>query len=381
MDRTIRVLWLVKGLGPGGAERLLVAHARLRDREGLSVRAGYLLPHKTALAADLEAEGVPVSCLGRGHTVDPRWLAALRRTLIHEPVDIVHVHSPVVAAGARLVARSLPHRSRPCVITTDHNVWDSYLWATRWADAVTAGFDDARISVSDAARASLPTRLRPRAEVVIQGIDVERVRAERAHRDTMRAELGLAPDTLVVGTVANLRPAKAYPDLLAAACQVLDELPDVRFVTVGQGPQEPEIHALRAELGLGDRVVMLGHRRDAVRVMAACDVFVLASLNEGLPLAVMEALALGLPVVATAVGGVPEVVEDGCEGVLLPPGKPSELAAALVAVLTDPEGRQRMAEAAARRGQQLSVETAVRRTEAIYRRLVVGDDLPVTPGP
>jgi glycosyltransferase involved in cell wall biosynthesis len=226
--------------------------------------------------------------------------------------------------------------------------------------------------VSEAVRASLPTPIQRRSQVVLQGIEVERVRAQRAERGAVRAELRLEPDALVVGTVANLRAQKAYPDLLKAALEVVERLPEVRFLAVGQGPLEGEIHALHARLGLGDRLLLLGHRPDAVRVMAACDVFVLASLYEGLGVAVMEALALGLPVVATAVGGVPEVVEHGREGLLVPPGRPRELAAALVMLLTDAGRRQRMADAAARRGAELSIDAAVRRTEAVYHELTAG---------
>jgi glycosyltransferase involved in cell wall biosynthesis len=158
---------------------------------------------------------------------------------------------------------------------------------------------------------------------------------------------------------------------LAAALEVVERLPDVRFVAVGQGPLEAEIRARHARLGLGDRMLLLGLRPDAVRVMGACDVFVLASHCEGLGVAVMEALALGLPVVATAVGGVPEVVEHGREGLLVPPGRPDEIAAALLAVLTDHELRRTMAAAAARRGTALSIDEAVRRTEDVYHELAM----------
>jgi glycosyltransferase involved in cell wall biosynthesis len=371
-DRPIRVLWLTKGLGPGGAERLLVTTARRRDRQRLTVRVSYLLPYKSALVEELEAEAVPVACLGFRSALDLRWLAALRWSLIHEPVDVIHAHNPVMAVGARVVARLLPRRLRPRVVVTDHNVWHGYMPVSRWADGLTSRLDDARLTVSEAVRASLPTPIQRRSQVVLQGIEVERVRAQRAERGAVRAELRLEPDALVVGTVANLRAQKAYPDLLKAALEVVERLPEVRFLAVGQGPLEGEIHALHARLGLGDRLLLLGHRPDAVRVMAACDVFVLASLYEGLGVAVMEALALGLPVVATAVGGVPEVVEHGREGLLVPPGRPRELAAALVMLLTDAGRRQRMADAAARRGAELSIDAAVRRTEAVYHELTAG---------
>jgi glycosyltransferase involved in cell wall biosynthesis len=365
------VLWLTKGLGPGGAERLLVTTARRRDRKRVVVRVLYLLPHKVALVGELEAEGVPVAWLGYRDALDPRWLAALRRSLIQDPVDIVHAHNPVMAVGARIVAHSLSRRLRPQVVVTDHNVWHGYMPVSRWADGLTGRLDDARLAVSEAVWASLPTPIQRRSQVVLQGIEVEQIRAQRAERGPMRAELGLDPDVLVVGTVANLRAQKAYPHLLAAALEVVERLPHVRFLAVGQGPLEAEVSALHARLGLGDRFLLLGHRPDAVRVMAACDVFVLASLYEGLGVAVMEALALGLPVVATAVGGVPEVVHHNCEGLLVPPGQPSELAAALVTLLTDAQRRQRMAAAAARRGEELTIDTAVRRTEAVYQELAM----------
>jgi L-malate glycosyltransferase len=348
---------------------LLVTSARRRDRERVAVRVLYLLPHKMALVGGLEAEDVPVACLGRRDVLDPRWLGGLRRSLLREPVDIVHAHNPVMAVGARVVARSLPRRLRPRVVVTDHNVWHGYRPMSRWADGLTSPFDDARLTVSEAVRASLPGPIKRHAQVVLQGIEVEHVRAQRAERAAVRAELGLDPDTLVVGTVANLRAQKAYPDLLAAALDVVERLPDVRFGAVGQGPLEAEIRALHARLGLADRLLLLGHRPDAVRVMAACDVFVLASLYEGLGVAVMEALALGLPVVATAVGGVPEVVDNGREGLLVPPRQPHALADALLSLLTDDERRGRMADAAARRGAALSIDTAVRRTEAVYHEL------------
>ena len=152
----------------------------------------------------------------------------------------------------------------------------------------------------------------------------------------MRRELGL-DGRLVVGTVANLRATKGWPDLLEAARQVLDEVEEATFVAVGQGPMEDEIRQLHADLRLGDRFLLLGFRPDAVRVMAGCDVFCLASHHEGLPIAVMEAMALGLPIVATDVGGVSELVADRVHGRLVPPRRPDLLAGALVDLLTEEE--------------------------------------------
>jgi glycosyltransferase involved in cell wall biosynthesis len=120
---------------------------------------------------------------------------------------------------------------------------------------------------------------------------------------------------------------------------------------------------------LEDRFHLLGYREDSARILAGCDLFVLASLYEGLPLAMMEALALGLPVVATAVGGIPEGVSDGVEGLLVPPGRPDLLAEALAALVRDQPLRERMSQAAWQRADYFDIGRAVRGTEAIYRRL------------
>jgi glycosyltransferase involved in cell wall biosynthesis len=362
----VRVLWLIKGLGPGGAERLVAQSVRYRDRQRVSGRVAYLLPWKDALVPEVVDAGVPVACYGARGSWDPRWLVRLRRSLRRDPVDVVHVHSPLAAIGARLVVRTLPRAIRPRVVTTEHNVWASHTGLTSFGNALTAPLDDARTAVSAAVRDSMPTRLRPSTEVVRYGVDLDTVRAATQARAAMRHELGLRPDEIAVGTVANLRRNKAYPDLLAAARCVCDQAENVRFVAVGQGPLEQEIRAEHARLGLGDRFALLGYRDDAKQVMAACDVFCLASHHEGLPVAMMEALVLGLPVVATDVGGVRELVADGREAILVPPGRPDLLAEALLRVVRDDGLRCRLATAATAGARDLSVERAIRRTEDVY---------------
>jgi glycosyltransferase involved in cell wall biosynthesis len=360
-----RILWLLKGLGPGGAERLLVSTAAVRDRDRFDYAALYLLPWKTALVPELEALGVAVDCLGCRREADVRWAIRLRRHLRRHQPDILHVHSPYAAAMARIVVRTLPRRLRPVVITTEHSLWDRHAVLTRWAGRLTSAWDARRIAVSEGVRSSLPADLHGSTEVITHGVDVAAVRAQRQQRDEVRAELGIGPDEIVVGTIANYRALKAYPDLLAAAVEATGRHPGLRFVAVGQGPLEAEVHRLHAELGLGDRFLLLGYRADAVRMLAGCDVFVLASLVEGLPVALMEALALGLPVVATRVGGIPEAVGPE-EAELVPPSDPAALAEALVTLASDPTRRERMATAAAVRSSAFDIRGAAARIEEIY---------------
>ncbi len=371
MTARTRVLWLIKGLGPGGAEHLLVNAARARDRDRFDVAAAYLLPWKDALVRPLEEQGVAVTCFGVRDERDLRWLVRLRRRLVNEPVDVVHVHSPYVAAMARVVVRSLPRALRPAVVTTEHNAWSTLHRATRFADSLTTRLDAATIAVSEETRASMTPRVRARCETLVHGIDVASVREQRSERAAVRAELGIDDDVFVVGTVANYHPKKDWPNLLAAARRVADELGTrVHFVAVGQGPLQDEVEAQHRQLGLGDTVTLTGHRPDAVRLMAACDLFVLASRWEGLPVALMEALALGLPVVATSVGGIAETLTDGVDARLVPPGDPGRLAAAIIEVASDGALRSRLAEAGAARAGEFDAERAQRRVEQIYQRLV-----------
>lgn len=365
-----RVLWLIKGLGPGGAERLLVLNARFRRREQVSYEVAYLLGWKDALVGDLAAEGVSSTCLGARNSMDPRWVWRLRKHLGAHPVDVVHAHSPLAAIGARLVLRTLRRCRRPLLLTTEHNVWESHTRITSRANALSAFLDDRRVAVSGAVRASLPRRYQADTEVVRYGVDVAGLRAQAGDRSAMRQELGLGDEVLVIGTVANLRVTKGYPDLLAAARLLLDRRPGVRFVSVGQGPLEAELIALRDELGLVDKFQFLGHREDAPRILSALDVFCMASHHEGLPVAMMEALVLGLPVVATSVGGVPELVTDGQEALLVPPRRPDLLADALEFLVDHPDRRLEMSANATATADGLSVVRAVRRTEEIYREML-----------
>lgn len=367
-ERPLRILWLIRGLGPGGAEHLLLAAAKKHDPTEVVLEAAYLLPWKDALVPDLEALGVRVHCLDVRSPADPRWLLRLARLVVGGRYDVVHVHSPVVAGLARPLLRLLPTpRRRPALVYTEHNRWTGYKRATRVINRLTYALDDVHLAVSPDTKSTISPRIRSKVEVVVQGIVLDRIEAIRTDRALVRAELGLADDQVVVVTVANLRVQKAYPDLLRAAKLVLAADPKVVWLAIGQGPLEAELKQLARTLGLGERFRFLGHCPDAIRLVAGCDLFSLASKYEGYPVAVMEALALGLPVVATAVGGVPEAVEHEVSGLVVPPSRPDLLAAAVLRVTLDPQLRSKLAEAALIRGRRYDITSSVRRTEAIYR--------------
>jgi glycosyltransferase involved in cell wall biosynthesis len=356
------VLWVIKGLGPGGAEQLLVNQAGASDRTLVEPEVVYLVPTKSHRVPELEALGVAATCLDGPRDTDLAWAGRLRRRLTRDPVDVIHVHSPAVAAVVRVVVASLPASRRPALVSTEHNRWPRYRWPTRWANRVTGRLDDATFAVSDDVRSTMPPRRRDRVEVLVHGTDPVAVRAALGARDEVRAGLGIGPDEVVVGTVANFRAQKGYPDLLAAASLA----PGVRVVAVGQGPLEDEIRARHRGLGLGDRVQLTGYVPDAARVMSAFDVFTLASVHEGLPVALMDALVLGLPVAATDVGGIPQAVTDGVEGLLVPSRRPELLAAAWEELAADPARRAEMGAAARVAGAKFDIVHAAARLDRLY---------------
>ena len=359
------MLWLTKGLGPGGAERLLLSFAQNADHDRFELHAAYLLPWKDHLVADLETAGVTTHCLDSPKPWDVRWWWRLRHLAATTGIDVVHHHSPLVAAQARLVLRTLPRRHRPRMVTTEHNVWTSHQRATRLLNERTIGLDDHVFAVSDQVRESMSPRIRDRVEVLIHGVDVDAITARRSERASARAAHGLGDDDVVVVTVANLRANKDYPNLLQAARRLLDDGVPVTFLAVGQGPLEDELAATKDALGLGERFRFLGYQADPVGVLAAGDVFCLSSQYEGLPIALLEALATGLPVVSTAVGGVPAVITQGVEGRLVPSGDSTALAGA-IAELADTDVRHRLADAAASRSADFSIVHAIERQQQVY---------------
>ncbi|MGI9602565.1 MAG: glycosyltransferase [Acidimicrobiales bacterium] len=354
----VRVLQLIKGLGPGGAEQLLLEQARCRDRADFGYEVAYVVAEKDHLVNDLEAEGVEVTRLGPGP-----WPLALRRLLRNRPFDLVHAHSPLMAAAARVVTRTLPGQRRPGVVTTEHNRWPRHHRLTRALNRLTIGWDDATIAVSDDVRTTMPPGVP--VESLVHGIDVAAVASLRGERAAVRAELGLADDEVVIGCVANFRPEKAHDVLLRAAAAT----PNRRFVLVGQGPRADEISRLHRELGLGSRVLMLGYRDDATRVLAGCDAFTLTSRHEGLPVALMEAMALGLPVVATRAGGIPQVVTHGNEALLADIDDVDGLARAYDEIGIDRDRREQMGRRAASAAEAFDVKRTMGRLESIYREV------------
>jgi glycosyltransferase involved in cell wall biosynthesis len=364
--RSVRILWLSKGLGRGGAEQLLVSAAERIDRSRFQLEVAYVLPWKDALVPDFERLGVSTHCLGSSRAADVRWIPRLRSLVRQGRFDLVHTHMPLVATAARTVSRRSVR-----IIHTEHNTWEHYRFATRWGNRLTYPRNVAVIAVSHAVATSIkrcPTvRTWPTVHVIHHGAEAPALRS-LAPEARMRARLalGLPQDALVVGSIGNFTPKKDHRTLLEATAKARESYGELRLVLVGSGPLEHELREIARSLGLAEWVLFAGSRDDAAQLLPAFDVFALSSRNEGLPIALLEAMAAGVPSVATSVGGVPEIITGGREGLLVPYGDADVLADALITMLSDPDFRNSAGAYAAQTSRRFDITQAVHEIETVY---------------
>ncbi len=201
----------------------------------------------------------------------------------------------------------------------------------------------------------------------------------RPDREAIRAALGVRPDDVAIVISAMLRPEKGHVTALRALAAALPRCPRLRLLVVGGGPPQrptgtlPQLVELAGALGVAERTTFLGRREDVPQILAAADVGLLPSDHENLPLALLEYMAAGLPVVATAVGGVPDAVDDGVHALLVPPGEPQALAAALLATVEDPAAAARRGDAArARHAARYTWDAVASAVERVYLELLDG---------
>lgn len=362
----VRVLWLIKGLGLGGAERLLLEVGQRIDRTRFDVHVAFVTPGRDALTAPLGDVGASVHDLSGGRGGALARLVRVARLVRSGSFDVVHAHSPLLAAVARMAVATRPASVRPRMLTTEHNVWPQYHRVSRLLNRWTYRWSGDVIAVSKAVRASIPERGRARVRALRHGIDLEAVRSVAAGRALVRHGLGIGDATIAVGVVANLRAEKDVPLMLRAAAQVVAARPDVVFIHVGGGRLDAEVRALHAGLALGDRYRLLGARTDARELLAGFDVVAFSSRHEGLPVAAMEAAALALPIVATAAGGLPEIVAHERTGLIVPIGDERALADGILRLVGDAALRHEMGRSAAVRAEDYDIGPAVAALESLY---------------
>jgi len=352
-DRPIRVHALIDSLGIGGAEMVLAEFAAVAPLGGIELSVGYLkdVGESARTASRLRAAGIEPRPVGISRHLGPAAFLAVRRQLAELSPEIVHTHLGYADLLGGPAARSL---GIPAVCTLHSHAWEgssrermkmSAMRLTRRATAARV------IAVSESARAAYLAIGADRPERVVVVRNGIAGTPEPDAGCALRAELGIGEAELVVAMVSRLRPEKGHDVALAAVAELLTSIPELRMLVVGDGPMRAAVQQMAS--ALGDRVLAVGYRADVMAVLAATDVLLHPSREDALPTTIIDAMAASTPVVATRVGGIPELIADGVSGVLVPaPPVAAELAAALGALLRDPDRRRLLAAAGRERFEQ-----------------------------
>lgn len=369
--KEIKILHLITELSTGGAQKALACLLRHLDRGRFIPAVACLYNGDKIVAQQIRALGVPVTDLG----MTAKWrcdaLWRLYRLLRRERPTILHTWMFHANLSGRVLGRLA---GVPIVISSRRNINIGGPWRDL-LNRCTAWLDDAVIAVCESAREAEIKRASAAPDKVVtiyNGVDAGRFATVNLRAAAqVRHFFGIAAEAPLLGAMGRLHPQKGFSDLLAALVQVREAIPSVRLLLVGDGGLRDSLETQAREMGLSGLVTFAGMRTDVPEILSALDVFVLPSLWEGMPNVLLEAMAAGLPVVATAVGGTPEVVVDGVTGLLVPPRDPAALAQAIATVLRDADVRRRMGEAGRERVERcFSLEEMVRRTEDLYEELI-----------
>jgi sugar transferase (PEP-CTERM/EpsH1 system associated) len=382
-----KVFHFITELSTGGAQFALYRLLSGLDRDVFTLRVACLYHGDGSVAQRIRALDIPVTDLRM--TTKWRWdaFARLYRLLRREKPDILHTWLFHANIPGRVLGRLA---GVPRIISSERTM-EMESRPRRWLNRLTSPLPDRVTCVSQSvARFAAHTIGLPSEKLVVipNGIPISQF-TNLPTSARARAALCLPLHTPLIGTVSRAHPVKGLDVLLEAFARLLHSPTDAQQISnltnirpfvsspladlliVGDGPQLGALQAQAVGLGLGERVHFLGSRNDVPQVLAALDVFVLPSLHEGMPNAILEAMAAGLPVVATAVGGAPEVVVDGVSGLIVPPRDPLALADALSRLLDDAALRDRMGAAGRQRVEEnFSQARMVRETERLYQELM-----------
>jgi glycosyltransferase involved in cell wall biosynthesis len=348
-----------------GVKRLFSWMIPRFDRERFNVSL-VSLRKKDLSEETLDALGIDITYLERGK-FDPVTLPAMLRLVDRKRIDILHLHGYGATTFGRAAAavRGIP------TILHEHANLTNTPWFQKVADRVLEPFTDLAIAVSDStAKFVVDARQIPgsKVKVVYLGVPLEEFSRPRpaAEIAEARRELGIAQGQFAIGTITRLHDSKGNSFLVDAAVRVVAERPSARFYLVGEGPLQSELEARAASLGLGDRFVFAGFRRDVAKTLSAFDLSVFPSLWEGTPITAFEALAMGKPIVSTDADGLLDILTANHDALIVPKRDAAALATAIVGAMDDPSLRARLSTAARVTGQKYDIGAFVRKMERLY---------------
>lgn len=384
ISRGVRILNIITRLESGGAPRAVInIIARL-------MREGYSIDLATGLSPDPELDliGAARSLGIKVHVVpqlvrdispfrDVMALVKLIKLIKKGRYQVIHCHTSKAGFIGRLAARLAG--ATKTVYSPHGTIFTGYFsrpktWLFVLLERFAAKYSTRIVTLTaNEIEQFLAHGIGDRGqyEYIYNGVDIDLLGRNSIGHEGKRKELGISGDDFVISCAGRLVSVKGQRYLIEAAAKLEHEAPNLKVILMGAGPNAAELRGRCRNLGMAERVFFLGQRDDVAAIMASSDLYVQPSLNEGLGLAIIEAMALGKAVVASRVGGIPEVVDDGRGGILVPPGDSDSLARAIMELYSDPQRRKTMGEAGFMRATEtFSIEAAVNRTRGLYEKII-----------
>ena len=340
----MNILWLVDHLGYGGA--IHGAATYYLNTIPLLNKSNFnailcVLRKKDSLTKQFEDKGINICHLGR-NKFDPRTLFDINKIIRKENINIIHAHGYGSANFGRLIKLF----NKVPVIVHAHDDDRNYPLPQKIADYLLRNLTDQAIAISEAVRVSCIKKRNIREEkviVLLNGIPLnDFVAPDKSRIEKVRKRLGIKQESNVIGTIARLRKEKGVKYLIQSAVKISDAFPDAVFLIAGDGPLRNELVDLTKKLGLETKVVFAGFCEDIQSIFSIINIVAVPSISEGLGIAVLEAMAMGKPIVATSVGGIIEILRDGETGLLIPPKDQSILADKIIYLINNKNEARRL---------------------------------------
>lgn len=377
MGTSLKVMQIALSLMIGGTEKLVYDIVHHIDKDLVSPVVCCLdsLGH---FGENLQKEGFSVHVLQRQPGLDWRLIKRLARVIQKEQIDVIHAHQYTpyfYGLLASLFTKITRITKRPRLIFTEHGRFypEQRKIKRILVNPMLSIFTDEIVTISESTKQSLityenfPAR---RIQVIYNGVDFSRF-VQPIDTIAKKYALGLSPDSKVIGIVARLDPIKNHPMLLRAFRTVVDSLPETSLLIVGDGPELSSLQLLAKSLGIDDKTIFLGARSDIPELLQVFDIFALSSFSEGTSVTLLEAMGAGLPIVATKVGGNPEVVQDRETGYLVQSDKDQEMAERLIELVRDTKTRQKMGQAGQKRAYKMfALDKMINTYTQLYLKVV-----------
>ncbi|WP_237717897.1 glycosyltransferase [Pontibacter sp. BAB1700] len=386
MASKIKVLHLIKSLGRGGAEMLLPETLKVHNRKEFDFHFAYFLPWKNQMVIAIEALNAKAVCFEANNNLQMfHRVGEISRYVQEHQIDVIHSHLPWAGIIARLVGK----RTGIPIVYTEHNKWERYNKITYWLNKLSFGWQNAAVAVSDDVQQSirknananfqklvLPAVQKPRINGkshqpyllnILNGVNTAHFVRDKQAGLQIRQELDIPANAPVIGTVSVFRFQKRLDVWIEIAADILKRVPEAHFIIVGDGPLKEELLAKRKSFGIEDRLHMPGLKSNVKPYFSAIDIYMMSSIFEGLPIALLEAMSCGCAVISTRAGGVGEVVEEGKSGLLCEVDNYMKLADYGVQLLQNLEQSKALAAGARQRVQtDFSINKMAKQLEELY---------------